>query len=243
MGRTLHYKIRPNPKHPLTDKDWECIDRMTEYFKKHFTWTCEQVGFSTLNFHPLWKRWSEDSRLPNDEDGWEFVMTEFDRLREKSLSRLDAIRNLHKRKLIAVSCDNDTLDIQEADGFTKVGGNEWNAFLVTAFIVAVSRLVPNHEIELWDEGRFLRCPLIVENGLAKPDTERMLKGLAWFRQQIGLKKHADTYRPVLEEATQSYNNFKAVGYREASHFCEVVNPAHPEFKISSIQNRLLKTSN
>jgi hypothetical protein len=43
-----------------------------------------------------------------------------------------------------------------ASGFTRVAGNEFNAFLVCDYLVKVSTLVPNATIDIYDEGLFVK---------------------------------------------------------------------------------------
>ena len=73
MGRTLFYKLHRNPAIKVTDQDWERIDKLTTCFRTKFRWSCETVGFYTLDFHPRWRESFPDSRLPSDQKSWEFA--------------------------------------------------------------------------------------------------------------------------------------------------------------------------
>lgn len=91
------------------------------------------------------------------------------------MSKLKIVRELLDRKLVALNGDNsNVLDLQKAYGFTKVAGNEWNALLVTAWLTAVSKILPQHTFELYDEGEFLTHRLVIKNGKA-----RSIRGSVW----------------------------------------------------------------
>ena len=65
--------------------------------------------------------------------------------------------------------------------FSKVGSNELNAHLVIRFVIEASQLAPNTTWNLHDEGDALYCPLLVKNGLAKPDIDDMKKSLKYWQ--------------------------------------------------------------
>lgn len=55
-----------------------------------------------------------------------------------------------------------------AAGFTKVAGNEWNAFLIYHLAIVISKKWPKWEICIEDEGSFSNCiPLIIQNGTVR----------------------------------------------------------------------------
>ncbi len=233
MGRTLHYELRRNPAVTLTDNDWNRIEKITDFFNKTFTWTCENVGFCTLTFYPRWHKFFKDSKLPDDKSGWDIVNSSYKNLQAKGLTRLQILHALHKHKLIAYYTKDDKLNLQKAHGFTKVAGNEWNAVLVTVWLTEVSKILPDNEFELHDEGMFLKVDLIIKNGKASPNIPKLLERIRWFSEKIDKGESADVYRKERDNARAVFDEFKDCGWQEVSYFCRPVTPAdfneHPEF--------------
>lgn len=170
MGRTIYYSLLNNPDIPVTEKHWIRIRRLTDYFCKHFRWTCETVGFLTSG--------------------------------------------------------------QAAVGGTKVAGDEYNAFLVTAWLVKTSKILPQHEFILHDQGRFLKIDLIIKNGLAKADLDSAQKTLfsveKKLRQNIPNKR---AYENEQELIIAAMNEFKDGRFTEISRYCRPVDPKDFENQI------------
>jgi len=231
MGRTLHYELRRNPAITLTDKDWNRIEKLTDFFNKTFKFTCENIGFNTLGFYPRWHKFFKDSKLHDDKSGWDIVNSSYKNLQAKGHTRLQILRALHKHKLIAYYKDDDRLNLQVARGFTKVAGNEWNALLVTVWLTEVSKILTDNEFELHDEGEFLKVDIIMKNGKARPNIPKLLERIRWFSEKID--KGVDIYRKDRDKARAVFETFKDCGWQEISYFCRPVNSAdfneHPEF--------------
>lgn len=65
----------------------------------------------------------------------------------------------------SISGDND-----EFSNFCKVGENEFNSYLVLTALTEISLLLPDVEIYVHDEGKYLRIPyIILKNGLGCVD--------------------------------------------------------------------------
>ncbi len=243
MGRTLFYKLHRNPAIKVTDGDWERIDKLTTCFRTKFRWSCETVGFYTLDFHPRWREWFPDSRLPSDQKGWEFVNAAYEELKQKGLSRLKIIRRLHRQKLIDYDGANG-LDLQSALGSTKVAGNEYNAFLVAVWLAEVSKLLPHHKFELRDEGRFLKVALMLQNGLAKPDLDYVRHTIRYIENKIRAGATKSTYENERQLLLAALEEFSACDFSEISRYCRPVVPRdfdkHPTYMTVDIN---LKTGN
>ncbi|OGJ85799.1 MAG: hypothetical protein A2268_00910 [Candidatus Raymondbacteria bacterium RifOxyA12_full_50_37] len=237
MGRTLHYTLLRNDAFPITEKDWDRIIAATEAFNTKFTWTCERVGFHNVDYYPRWPSRFKNSRLPVDGDAWEYINARYKRLEKRNLNHLQIVRRMLSEKFIAIHGDNpDKIDLQQANGFTKVAGNEWNAFLTVAWIVTVSTMLPNHEIELNDEGHFLKCPLVIKNGKARPNCMRMVEYIHWLKLKI--REGIVAYQKYLPEAEENYKTFKDVGTKSIGFFCRPVDRAdfeqYPKFDTVTI---------
>jgi hypothetical protein len=70
-----------------------------------------------------------------------------------------------------------------ASGFTKVGENEKNAALVVKFLIECSILAPRIKIKVSDEGDYLTCPVIIQNGLMKPDEDEIKSTIEYWKKR------------------------------------------------------------
>ncbi len=234
MGRTLHFSLRSNPSVKITEANWNKIDKLTNFFNKNFKWTCENLCFSTLDYYPRWRNWFKDSRIPDDDNTARDVINKlYKDLETKGRTKVQVLKELHRRKLIAFHTDNDKLNLQEARGFCKVAGNEWNALLVTVWLAEVSKILPENEFMLHDEGKFLKADIIIKNGKACPNIKKLLESINWYADKVEKGEYVEAYRKHLNDAQAALKEFKDCGWREISHFCRPVNPAdfneHPEF--------------
>jgi hypothetical protein len=195
MGRTLHYDLLENPAVTVTDSDWDRINRITEHFITSYKWTCEQPGFSGMDYYPRWPEWFRDSRLPNLPGGNTFdnekkfrdlIRREELSLEAQGLSRLQITRSLLEKRMVAIHGDDpNCINMQKSHGFTKVTGSEWNALLVTAWLTAVSTVLPQHEFTLSDEGDFLlRKRILLRNGRARTERGRVWKDVGTFCRPV-----------------------------------------------------------
>jgi hypothetical protein len=57
--------------------------------------------------------------------------------------------------------------------FIKVSGNELNAHAAIKFVLEASNILSDQIISLSDEGEALYCPVLIKNGLMKPDKDRI----------------------------------------------------------------------
>ena len=219
MGRTLHYRV-VNPD-KLNDGH---LNAMLAVSDKYNTgpfanvWTCENFFFDPLSCFP-------DRSRGHD---WKSLENRSEELARSGLSRL-AVR----RRLIAEGVGKRFSS--ELQGFTKVGGNEWNAALVYAALLEISRLTPA-VIKLSDEGEFLLCNLLIKKGKARPDGAEMAERIAYWEKEGYLKENrygcadkARLFRKLLKQEKK---------WQAPEKFCRQVNPedfaAHPEYNAGEI---------
>lgn len=68
-------------------------------------------------------------------------------------------------------------------GFTKVGDDEWNAFLIVRFLEWVSRLAPEVDVRVSDEGEFILAgALICRAGTWSLDMKRIREARRYWRK-------------------------------------------------------------
>jgi hypothetical protein len=178
MGRTLHYQVL-NPE-DLTDADLDALIAVSVAFNSGAfadAWTCENFFLEPM---PV---------VPAKGGSWEQLQTRWDALQAEGLDGM-ALR----RRLVAEGTGRQpgwlgkvTWHSSEwVRGFTKVGGNEWNAALVYAALLEISRRTPA-VIRLTDEGEFLLYPVLIKGGKARPDREAGLRQAQPASGSAGLK--------------------------------------------------------
>ena len=174
MGRTLYYGIKG--KIHLSDEHIKSFLTLSKKYQKKYEWTCEKVLFPSFlylknNENPK-KEISKKAKPDPEQD--EFV----GRLKKSLI-------NIPGAEIYAFSSDDIPDDFQqdEIDTSTKVGGNELNAHTVINFVVEASRILPDHTFYLIDDADALYCPLLIKNGLAKPDIESINKTLKYWENK------------------------------------------------------------
>jgi hypothetical protein len=153
MGRTLHYKIEDNGNNTLIDGEWERISGLQHWYNSEFTWTCGKLGLKTFNVFPNLERFGDGSKISGISG---IISQRYAQLQETGMSYKHIILTLEEEGYVTVK-KGGYLDNCIASGFTKVVGNEWNAYLVCEFLLKCSILVPHLEIVVFDEGRFVKC--------------------------------------------------------------------------------------
>jgi hypothetical protein len=116
-------------------------------------------------------------------------------------SMIEALNQEMNASDIKWTCENfwTKLDhITEEDkafNFTKTAGNEWNTHLCVQGIIKLSRIIPEHLIEVCDEGEYLHCPLLIKNGQAKPNMISLCNHLADWLTELE-KGEASSYKDI-----------------------------------------------
>lgn len=124
---------------------------------------------------------------------------------------------------------------QEIRGFTKVGGNEWNALLVYAALLEISIKTPAM-IKLSDEGEFLLSDVLIKNGKVRPDRGSIEAQLAYWEKQGSLEtnKHGSADKAKLFRKLLKHKN----RWLQPERLCRQVKPedfsGHPEYNAGEI---------
>ncbi len=155
MGRKLYYYTADIPSNQITDGEWEEIFRLQKWYNSEFMWTCGRLAFKMYAVFPNWEYLSIDST-----SYWSAVKRRARELRQILPSENEVVRALEKEKLVIVKKGGYRED-SLASGFTKVAGNEFNAYLVCDFILKISMIARNCDFTLRDEGRFIKCREVV----------------------------------------------------------------------------------
>jgi hypothetical protein len=150
MGRTLHYHVLNEDQ--LSGEHLEAMLAVsTEYNTGKFAkaWTCESFSLNPLASYPDWQAGYD----------WKSYEQRYSELKADGLSPLAIYRQLVTEGV--AKCHS-----AELRGFTKVGGNEFNALLVYSALLKITELTPA-QIALSDEGEFLLADLVLKAGKAR----------------------------------------------------------------------------
>src|SRR5512132_476764 len=216
MGRTLHYQVL-NPDQ-LTDAHLETLLAVSESFntgKFANVWTCENFYLDPLASYPNWKAGHD----------WKSYEQRSAELEAQGFSPL-AIR----RELVAegvAKCHSD-----ELRGFTKVGGNEFNALLVYSALLRITELTPA-KITLHDEGEFLLASLILQRGKAKLDVKEMETAWRYWEKQGFLAEDQYGCRTKLAAQQALFAKY-GTKLQAPETFCRPDFQEHPEYNAGEI---------
>lgn len=150
MARKIHYRILDNGLNAVSDKEWDDILRLQHWYNSEFFWTAGKLAFK---MYAVFQN-SSDTEMTNAE--WNARVSErMEHYREDGVSENEIIRRLEEEGLV-ISKKGGYADGCLASGFTRVAGNEFNAYLVAEFILKVSHLAKRSIIILEDEGEFVK---------------------------------------------------------------------------------------
>ena len=150
MARKLYYTIPDDGKNSISDKEWEEILRLQHWYNSEFIWTAGRIALKMFAVFP-----NTDNTLYNEDELWQKILSLRRQLRAEGHSENDIVQHLEMEDLIIVK-KGGYFDNCIASGFTRVAGNEFNAYLLCEFLLKVSLIVPNISIDIRDEGEFIK---------------------------------------------------------------------------------------
>ncbi len=161
MARKIYYKILDDGINRLADDEWEEIARLQRWYNSEFVWTAGRLGLKRYVVFP-----NISDELQRNDEIWETVNLRRRELRSLGLSEQEIISHLEHEGLVVVKAGG-YFDDCLASGFTRVAGNEFNAYLVCDFLVKVSRIAPAASLTVIDEGEFIKAGSVrLKNGSA-----------------------------------------------------------------------------
>src|SRR5690242_15110212 len=150
MARKLYYKVIDDGRNAITDAEWGEIARLQHWYNSEFIWTAGKLALKMYAVFP------DSERRPEDADElWQIIRRRREELEREGMSENETIRKLIAEGLI-IAHKGGYFDDCLASGFTRVAGNEFNAYLVCEFLLKVSRLSPRIAVNLYDEGEFVK---------------------------------------------------------------------------------------
>jgi hypothetical protein len=174
MGRTIHYIVEDDGQSSITDAEWQKIEKLQEKYNSDFKWSCERLSLERLSISPHWSAWDETGLRVGEV--WRRITAE--------LKKPNGKQSLLDHGLIEVSKGGYRGSNYLMSGFTKVRDDEYNASLVIEFLIEASFLAPRVKIKVSDEGEYLGCPAIIQNGKMKPDETEIKSQIVYWKTKL-----------------------------------------------------------
>jgi hypothetical protein len=119
------------------------------------------------------------------EEGWAIIEKRLKEYVQTGMAKINARKQAEEVGLIWFT-HNGT---DRMRSFTKTSGNELNAQVVICFVIECSKILAGVQLHLNDEGDALYCPVLIKDGLAKPDRKKI-------KNDISLWNEPDRYEAV-----------------------------------------------
>ncbi len=154
MARRLIYKIPDNGKNFISEQQWERILKLQNWYNSEFFWSAGKLALKRFlvfpDYHLAGNNFDEyRKRVENIRKA----------LKNKGASEFEIIKHLETNGLVFIK-NGGYFDNCIASGYTRVGQNEFNAYLVCDYLLKVSLIANKSIIEIYDEGNFIKCKKI-----------------------------------------------------------------------------------
>lgn len=150
MARKLYYKILNDGRNHVADPEWEEILRLQHWYNSEFSWSAGRIAFKMYAVFP-----NVEKQVLTREELRARVLARMSELKAQGFTENQIILHLEREGLVTAK-QGGYFDDCVASGFTRVAGNEFNAYLVCDFLVKASRIAPRAVITLYDEGEFVK---------------------------------------------------------------------------------------
>ncbi len=168
MARRVFYRIRDDGRNFVSTEEWDAVKSLQNWYNSEFFWTGGRLNIRRFIVFPNYDAVGKDV---------EKVYAGFANLEKAGYSDDEIIRELEARKLIIVKRGGYE-DGMIASGFTRVADNEFNAFLILDFLLKVSRITRTADVEVFDEGDFVKTHYVdLSNGDVSVSEERVSRDL------------------------------------------------------------------
>lgn len=178
MARTIHYKIEDDSFNRITDEEWEEVSRLQNWYNSEFIWTAGRLALKMFAVFPNWEQFPTAKK----------ELVEKIARRRRDLRKAGYSENRIIHKLVSdgfvIAKKGGYADDCLASGFTKVAANEFNAYLICEFLLKISLIAKEAEIDLYDEGAFIKTKHVrirtgvvraIQNGMKQTDIERLVE--------------------------------------------------------------------
>lgn len=154
MARKIYYKILHDGTNQISDKSWDDVLRLQHWYNSEFVWTAGKLSFK------MYAVFQGARQAHLNYGDWNRIITRRrEECRRQGMSENEVVRQLESEHLI-ISKTGGYADGCLASGFTRVAGNEFNAYLAVEFLLKVSHLTPHSVIAVEDEGEFIKSKIV-----------------------------------------------------------------------------------
>lgn len=150
MARKLYYKIGDSGRGRLSDDEWVSITRLQHWYNSEFIWT---AGKLALKMYVIFLN-AEQLQMSHVELE-QIVQQRRAEYAKRGFTESEIVLQLERENLI-VAKRGGYFDGCLASGFTRVAGNEFNAYLVCEFLLKISLINQDIIISVHDEGEFVK---------------------------------------------------------------------------------------
>lgn len=155
MARKIYYKVENDSSNSISDCQWDDLLRLQHWYNSEFDWTAGRLGFRMYAVFP------NLGNQPDDADSIDKKIFERKKyFKDNGLSDNESILKLESEGLVVIQkggYSENTI----ASGFTRVAGNEFNAYLVCEFLLKSSLILRDSKIVVQDEGEFIKSKKVV----------------------------------------------------------------------------------
>ena len=150
MARKLYYKVFDDGRNQMSDAHWEEILRLQHWYNSEFVWTAGRLAFKMFAVFP-----NVDFPGEREDELWQRILDRRRALRKAGATENQIIAQLEADGLV-IAKRGGYFDQCLASGFTRVAGNEFNAYLVCEFLLKCSYLASGISIAVQDEVEFIK---------------------------------------------------------------------------------------
>ncbi|MBI5476233.1 MAG: hypothetical protein HY964_05785 [Ignavibacteriales bacterium] len=157
MARKIFYKILNDNNNQITNKEWDDVLKLQHWYNSEFIWTAGKLGFRMYAVFP-----NLDYNVSDVDELHKIIHERKRTLKSAGLTENESIQKLEEEGLV-IAQKGGYVDNCLASGFTRVAGNEFNAYLVCDFLLKCSLLLQQSSIIVNDEGIFIKSKEIIFN--------------------------------------------------------------------------------
>jgi hypothetical protein len=157
MARKLYYGVRDDTHNVLDEDQWDEIIRLQNWYNGEFVWTAGKISLRRYIVFP-----KICQPTLTDEDVIKTIREKTSVLKKSGLPEHEIVDILLEENLIIIKRGGYREGCL-ASGYTRVGGNEFNAYLTCEFLLHASRIVKHLQIEVIDEGEFVKSKSVIFN--------------------------------------------------------------------------------
>ena len=168
MARRIEYRVQDRTWNSISDQEWAQIKRLEHWYNSEFEWRTGRLAFKMFAIFPNWEKF-----VDSGDSTWEEIHGRYRQLRSMGHSENAALVDLEREGLVVLK-KGGYKENCIASGFTRVAGNEFNAYLVCEFLLKCSFIANHAEFEASDEGDFIKCKHItLRNGVVQVHVRRV----------------------------------------------------------------------